>query len=191
MTTTRYLNIPKGKDGWPTSEGVRLAEDLILAAMAEDARHPVTVGFYETRVEWRHPKRGTGPAKWYRVPGQYVHAVRTFEFFDFDGTPDGVYFTGIDRCPLDEDHPARPHAKPGIRTVVARRITDITVHRQLKYSYPNRYFIDQVRAHAEQSRQRRVSSLTDDAIWHMISLARDPQDAARRAGLHTVSLVKR
>src|SRR5688500_16356007 len=122
--------------------------DLILAAMAEGARHPVTVGFFETRMEWRAPKRGSGLPKWYRVPGQYVHTVRTFEFFDFDETSEGVYFTGIDRCPLDNTHPDRPHTKPGIRNVCARRITDITIHKQLTYRYPNQYFIDQVREHA-------------------------------------------
>jgi hypothetical protein len=187
VTTTRYLHIPD------TPDGVTLATDTILGAMSEDARHPVTVGYFETRKEWRHPKRGTGPAKWYPVKGQYVHTVRTVEFYGFgettDGPDSGVFFEGIDRCPLSDTEPPHPltqgrtHTAPAIRRVCARRITDLTVHRQITYHYPNQYFIDSVRAHAIAWGRPDVSSLTGDAIWHKISLATDTDDALRRAGL--------
>lgn len=198
MTTNiRYQNIPTDADGWPTTEGAKHTTDLIIDAMDEDARHPVTIGYWEARKELRdvHKRDGTIVQEWCEVPGQFVHAVRTIEFFFFDEVlpglktraQPGVYFKGMDRCPRDDKDWTR-FGPPRIRTVRADRITDITVHTKAAYRLKNQYFIDKVREHAEGQREPAragftVDTLTDDAIWHMIHLATDTDDAIKRAGL--------
>lgn len=159
---------------------VDAAVDMIIDAMSEDKRHPVTVGFNETRKELREPKRGSGPPKWYPIPGEFVPTVRTMEFFDFDESAEGVYFRGMDRCPRADDNWLR-HGPPRIRTIAARRITDLTVHTKSTYRLKNQHFIDRVREHAEEQRWASVARLTDDALWHLIQLASDPDDAIDRA----------
>lgn len=191
MTAPHYISIPIGDDEWPTPAGAMLAADLILGAMSEDARHPVTVGYFESRKEFRAPKRGDGEAKWFPVPGQYVHTVRTMEFFDFGEVPSlasdapasaaepGLWFDGIDRCPRD-DHDWLKHGPPRIRKVRADRITDLTVHTTSQYILRNAHFIKRVRDHAAAAGWVKINLLTDDALWSLIHLATDPDDAISR-----------
>lgn len=167
-----------------------VARDLIMEAarlgpdFPEDPnapRHPVTIGYFETRKELRPPARGDGPPAWYPVPNQYVPAVRTMEFFDFDESADGhLYFTGLDRCPRDDVN-WNVFGPPRIRRVRADRIEDITVHTKSTYRLQNRYFIDRVREHAQTQRWGPIASLTDDALWSVIELATSRQDAVTRA----------
>lgn len=191
MTTNiRYRNIPTDKDGWPTTEGAQQTEDLLMDAF--DKRHPVTVGYWETRKELRpvHKRDGSVVEEWCAVPGQFVRTVRTIEIFDVDevlaglGTKSepGVYFRCMDRCPRDDKDWTR-FGPPRIRTVRVDRITDITVHTKLTYRLKNTHFIERVRAHALATGRADVATLTDDAIWTMIHLAADPKDAITKAGM--------
>lgn len=171
MTNVHYRRIHDPDD----------AINLILDAMSDDKRHPVTLGYKETRKELRPPKRGNGPPAWYPVPGHYVFTVRTMEFFDLEETEAGhICFIGLDRCPRD-DVDWLAFGPPKIRKVRADRIEDLTVHVKSVYRLVNAYFIQKVRDHAKAQRWPTIPALTDDALWSVIELAHDPTDAIGRA----------
>lgn len=167
---SRYRNVHDADD----------AVDTLLAAL--DARHPVTVGFNEQRKELRPVKKrdGTVAMEWKPVAGQYVHTVRTLEIFDVDDSGPNVIFRALDRCPKDQEDWTKMTG-PGIRTVRADRITDITVHVRSSYRLQNRYFIERVREHAESQHLTKITALTDDALWEIIQYATDRQDAENKA----------
>lgn len=162
------------------------AGDLLWEAMK--ARHPVTVGFWEIRKDTRNrPMHTTDPDTGLRTP-LLIHAVRTFELYEIAAAEDtgNLVFRAMDRCPADRSNPHDiKWGKPGIRRVVAGRVTDVTVHRTQRYQCPNPYFLKMVRDHAKAQtdhRWARIAALTDDALWHMIERADTTEDAINRAG---------
>jgi hypothetical protein len=168
------------------------AGEVLWAAM--EARHPVTVGFWEVRKDdRRRPMSTIDPETGLRVP-LFVHAVRTFELYEVAANEDNgqLVFRGMDRCPADRSDPTDVKwGRPGIRRVVAGRVTDVTVHRRQSYRYPNQHFISRVRQHAKAQHDHRwahVATLTDDAIWHMIEEADSTEDAINRAGTYAARM---
>lgn len=163
------------------------AGDLLWRAM--EHRVPVTVGFFEHRKDERNRPMYGEDAHGYRVP-LYVHTVRTFELYEVatNSDNDQLVFRGMDRCPADRSDPQQVKwGKPGIRRVVAGRITDITVHARQSYRYPNAYFLGKVREHAREHgghpHWSRIADLTTDALWEVIQLADSREDAIQRAAL--------
>ena len=138
-------------------EAEDIAGEYLLAAL--ELRRPVTIGFWEQRKE-KDPT--DGKVRTVKDPDGtplMVHTVRTYELFDIaeNQTNGQIRFLAVDRCPRDPDDPAR-HGKPGIRSVVASRVTDITIH-DAPYRTRNQYFIDRVRDSVHGA-----ANLTDDTI---------------------------
>lgn len=162
------------------------AGELLWRAM--DERVPVTVGFYEHRKDERNRPMYAEDEHGMRVP-LYVHAVRTFELYEVAENEDNgqLVFRGMDRCPADRSDPANVKwGKPGIRRVVAGRVTDITVHARQSYRYPNAYFLGKVREHAREQASphwQRIADLTRDALWEVIKLADSTESAIHRAAM--------
>lgn len=156
------------------SEAEDIAGEYLLAAL--ELRRPVTVGFWEQRKA-KDPADGKvrvvkGPDK----QPLMVHTVRTYELFDIaENESNGqIRFLAVDRCPRDPDNPDA-HGKPGIRSVVASRVTDVTIH-DAPYRTRNQYFIDKVRDAVPGA-----ANLTDDTIWHIIRTAPSRADAEQLA----------
>lgn len=184
MVDVHYRNITAPDD----------AADIICAAARLGAqydndppdapRYPVTLGFWETRKELRPVKKRDGSVvdEWKPVkPAQYVHAVRTMEFFHYEESEEGnAFLQGLDRCPRDSKDWSR-HGPPAVRAVRIDRITDLTVHRKSRYLLQNQYFIVKAREFAEEQGLSKVLKLTDDALWEVIKRAHSRQDAEVRA----------
>ncbi len=177
MTKLHYRNVPTDADGWATEDGMREVADVILDAIVN--RHPVTVGYLERRKELREVKKrdGSTALEWKPVEGQWVHIVRTMEFFNIEPTSENhTVLQAMDRCPSLRGDPER-FGPPEIRSIRLERITDYTVHVKSTYRLKNRYFIERVREHAEANRLHKVTALTDDALWEIIQRASDRQEA--------------
>lgn len=154
------------------------ARALITAAMA--ARHPVTVGFFETRRAQREVKKrdGSTAIEWEPVPGLMVSAVRTLEPFNIEQTAAGDWIVqAMDRCPRSEKDWEGSYAPPGIRTVRLDRITDLTVHVKSGYALRNAYFLGKVRAHAEEYGYAHLVPSTEPALWELIKTATSREHA--------------
>lgn len=189
MSTHHYhyhhIPHPAGDDGddiTATPEGAQLAEDLILYAMDEDRRHPVTIGYWEQRKALRQVNKrdGTTAMEWKPVPGQFVRTVRTIEMFDVTDESGHTVFKGMDRCPRDQDNWEHAYGPPAIRSVRADRITSITVGNG-QYRLKNAYFIERVRDHARAAGWAKINALTDDALWELIKFSHSREDAEQRA----------
>lgn len=180
MTTVHFRRI--------TDETEALA--LLRAAMA--ARHPVTVGFGETRRELRPVKKRDGSIveEWCPVRGQMVTAVRTLEPFNIEQTSAGNWIMqAMDRCPRNEKDWGNAYGPPAIRTVRLDRITDITVHVKSGYALRNEHFLTKVREHATAYGYSEHMPTTDTALWELIQDATSRENAEEIAFTYAIGKV--